>query len=182
LDYEEVLYRSNVPQLLVSAQGLVVAWNDFFLRISGLSSEDMERMTMFSLVEPAMLSDLFAISARVLRSNSLSELNTERKSNDPDTCPINESLAGGDISSNLLTLPSHDIARNYEAVTVPCVKFRPLIQQALLLGQNESRPLYLTLTLMPDDDPRKRCFHGVFTDRPGPKGGIGSVSPELLSL
>jgi hypothetical protein len=45
----------------------------------------------------------------------------------------------------------------------------------------EQKPLYITVTLMTDDEPRKRCFHCVFTDSPGTNGALGSVTPELLS-
>jgi hypothetical protein len=34
---------------------------------------------------------------------------------------------------------------------------------------------------MADKDPRKRCFHCVFTNCPGTKGALGSITPELLS-
>lgn len=36
------------------------------------------------------------------------------------------------------------------------------------------------VTLMYDEDPRKRCFHCVLTDSPGTKGELGVVTPELL--
>ena len=35
---------------------------------------------------------------------------------------------------------------------------------------------------MPDDDPRKRCLHCIFTDNPGTKSSVGAVSPDLLAL
>ena len=46
-----------------------------------------------------------------------------------------------------------------------------------------SIPLYMTVTLMSDDDPRKRCFHCVLTDTPSTSSGkIGVVTPELLAM
>lgn len=46
-----------------------------------------------------------------------------------------------------------------------------------------SIPLYMTVTLMSDDDPRKRCFHCVLTDTPATSSGkIGVVTPELLAM
>lgn len=33
---------------------------------------------------------------------------------------------------------------------------------------------------MTDKDPRKRCFHCVFTNCPGTEGALGSITPELL--
>lgn len=35
---------------------------------------------------------------------------------------------------------------------------------------------------MADEDPRKRCFHCVFTDCPGTNGALGSITPELLAM
>ena len=44
-------------------------------------------------------------------------------------------------------------------------------------------PLYMTVTLMSDNDPRKRCFHCVLTDTPATSSGkIGVVTPELLAM
>ena len=34
---------------------------------------------------------------------------------------------------------------------------------------------------MADKDPRKRCFHCVFTNCPGTNGALGSITPELLA-
>ena len=46
-----------------------------------------------------------------------------------------------------------------------------------------SIPLYMTVTLMSDDDPCKRCFHCVLTDTPATSSGaLGTVTPELLAM
>jgi hypothetical protein len=72
------------------------------------------------------------------------------------------------------------LQRDYEAMTLPCVKFRPLREGP---GEKKPKQLNMTLTLMPDEDPRKRCFHCVFTDCTDVKKGLlGTISPELLSL
>lgn len=48
---------------------------------------------------------------------------------------------------------------------------------------NLNIPLYMTVTLMSDNDPRKRCFHCVLTDTPATSSGkIGVVTPELLAM
>ena len=53
----------------------------------------------------------------------------------------------------------------------------------LQTDQDLSIPLYMTVTLMSDNDPRKRCFHCVLTDTPATANGkIGSVTPELLAM
>lgn len=34
---------------------------------------------------------------------------------------------------------------------------------------------------MAGEDPSKRCFHCVFTNKPGADGGIGIITPDLLA-
>lgn len=34
---------------------------------------------------------------------------------------------------------------------------------------------------MADKDPRKRCFHCVFTNCPGTNGALGIITPDLLA-
>lgn len=165
LDYEEVFLNSNVPQVLATTSGKVVAWNDFFLRVTGFSRREMEHLTVFSLVQSRDLSSVFEIVAAALRTNALpAPEGTRIESSEENT---------GDTKPSALQ-------RDYEAMTLPCVKFRPLRE-----GPSEKKPkqLNMTLTLMPDEDPRKRCFHAVFTDNAaGKKGTFGTISPELLSM
>jgi hypothetical protein len=61
---------------------------------------------------------------------------------------------------------------DYLAVTLPCIKFKP----------SNKLQLYITVTLMADEDPRKRCFHCVLSDTPGTKEAIGPITPELLEM
>merc|ERR1711897_31438 len=42
-------------------------------------------------------------------------------------------------------------------------------------------PLHVTVTLMSDKDPRRRCFHCVFTNSKGTNGSLGIITPELLA-
>ncbi len=37
------------------------------------------------------------------------------------------------------------------------------------------------VTLMPDKDPRRCCFHCVFTNSKGTNGSLGIITPELLA-
>lgn len=161
LDYEEVFLNSNVPQLLATTSGKVIAWNDFFLRVTGFSKQEMDHLTIFSLVQSSDLSSVFGIVAAALRTNALPP--QKDKSDEANICD---------------TEPYHPQC-DYEAVTLPCVKFRPLREGP---GEKKPKALNMTLTLMADEDPRKRCFHGIFTDCAGKNGLIGSISPELLSL
>jgi PAS domain-containing protein len=165
LDYEEVFLNSNVPQLLATTSGKVVAWNDFFLRATGFSKREMEHLTIFSLVQSSDLSSVFEIVAAALRTNAL---------------PTHEDTR---IESSVKSTDNAEpkaLQWDYEAMTLPCVKFRPLRE---VPGEKKPKQLNMTLTLMPDEDPRKRCFHGVFTDcTAGKKSFLGTISPELLSL
>ena len=36
------------------------------------------------------------------------------------------------------------------------------------------------VTLLADEDPKKRCFHCIFTDQPGKDGALGIISSQLL--
>ncbi len=105
---------------------------------------------------------------------------------------------------------SSNKAVDYSAVTLPCVPFQatyPKVHVPTEKNQSPdpkdddaakekssndeeakadadlSIPLYMTVTLMSDDDPRKRCFHCVLSDTPSTSTGkIGSVTPELLAM
>jgi hypothetical protein len=161
LDYEEVFVKSNVPQILASTNGRILAYNDFFLKVSGMTSKEVEKLTIFSLVQTSLLSNLFELVAAALRSNELTD------SNEPDgDSPDAEKLA-----------PLQD----YETMTLPCVDFAKFFQDEGRIGDPPpSRQLHMTLTVMTDVDVRKRCFHCIFTDCQGTNGALGSVTPELL--
>ena len=75
--------------------------------------------------------------------------------------------------------------KDYAAITLPCVDFSTIFRDdgrtAMANSKTAQRQLYMTVTLMTDHDVRKRCFHCAFTDCPGTKGALGTVTPELLS-
>jgi hypothetical protein len=120
-----------------------------------MSASDVERATIFSFVKSSKLSNLFEIVAKSLRSA------------DPKDAEIEASSA---TVSNLDTRTSN--GWNYEAMTLPCVRF----------PAEHAKQLYVTVTLMTDVDPRKRCFHCVLTDSPCTNGDIGRITPELLEI
>lgn len=171
LDYQEVFLKSNVPQLLASTNGRIVAFNDFFLRASGLSRKQVEFLTIFSLVQTSLLSNLFEIVAAALRSGDSDSTEAEETKDEQSE----ENSQGGRKITPL---------KDYAAITLPCVDFSTIFREdyaRTTLSEPEARQLYMTVTLMNDDDVRKRCFHCAFTDCPGTKGALGSVTPELLS-
>lgn len=163
LDYEEVFLQSNVPQILASASGRIIAWNDFFLKTTGLSNEEVDRITIFSLVQTDKLSNLFELVAASLRHSHPSDETDNQK-------PSEEGEASSEAPSRGL--------KDFAAITLPCVKFQPRQED----DNEKSKPLNMTVTLMDDEDQSKRCFHCVFTDCPGTKGLLGSITPELLGM
>ena len=92
LDYEEVFLSSNIPQLIATPAGQIVACklasthdttittkylthnfpfagNDFFIKATGLSRVEIQRLTIFSIVQSDKLSNLFELVAEALREN-----------------------------------------------------------------------------------------------------------------
>ncbi|CAB9518755.1 expressed unknown protein [Seminavis robusta] len=159
LDYEEVFVRSNVPQIIATTAGRIVAWNDFFLKATGISKAGVKGLTIFSLVKQDKLSNLFEIVAKALRKGAApSEVTAEGSSNAGDG-------------------PKWD----YTGMTLPCMDF-PKTKERAKNGKPTVNPLYITVTLMADEDPRKRLFHCIFTDSPGTKGALGSITKDLLAI
>lgn len=169
LDYQEVFVSSNVPQLIATTAGRIVTCNDFFVKAVGLSKEDVSRLTIFSIVQPHKLSNLFEMVADALRGDRhRSERNEEG------------SGGGSDSSGNTTTESdkSGETSR-WAAMTLPCVTFPSRTRPG---SAHHPNPLYMTIALMTDDDPRKRCFHCILTDNPGTDGTMGYVTPELLEM
>ena len=167
LDYEEVFVKSSVPQLLATTAGRIVAWNDIFLKVSGLLASDIDSVTIFSLVQQTELVKLFEIVAATLRSGTMQATESDSNQNSQTAVPPRE---------------ANKCATDYTAITLPCTQFHP--RDINMKGDVKSleKLLYMTVTLMTDKDPKKRCFHCVFTDLPGTNGALGSVTPELLSF
>ena len=70
LDYEEVFLNSNIPQLLATTDGRILAWNKFFLKATGFDQESIKKATIFGLVKCSKLANLFEIVAKALRNKS----------------------------------------------------------------------------------------------------------------
>jgi hypothetical protein len=168
LDYEEVFVKSNVPQLIATTAGRIVAWNEIFLKASGLLSSDMDGLTIFSLVRQTELAKLFEIVAAALRSGTMGAAGEQ----------LDRDRADDENSDQVKARQS----TNYTAITLPCATFRPRISSSMKGGKGVLESLlYMTATLMKDADPKKRCFHCLFTDCPSSNGTLGSVTPDLLA-
>lgn len=173
LDYEEVFLTSNVPQLIATPAGKILAWNDFFLRATGLTKEQAKRLTMFSMVQADKLSNLFEMIAQALRINA-SSVQAESVSG--------KSLStGGGTTEEERSRDASCKAGHHPTLTLPCNPFYGSSKRHAVGQSHHPNPLYMTVTLMADKDPQKRCFHGVLTDCPGTYGSIGSITPELMS-
>lgn len=106
VDYEEVFLKSNIPQILASISGRIVAWNDFFVRATGLSNELIDRLTLFSLVQTDSLSNLFSLVSRSLQAPAAAMI----ASNNGDATSDQEKVS---LSKYLtMTLPCKDFEAN----------------------------------------------------------------------
>jgi len=79
-------------------------------------------------------------------------------------------------------MPEHLL--DYTAMTLPCIDFPAMVKRNQAAADSDSAsipPLHLTVTLMTDKDPKKRCFHCVFTNSKGTNGSLGIITPELLA-
>lgn len=170
LDYEDVFISSNVPQLIATTAGRIVTCNNFFEKITGLSREEISKLTIFSIVQGDKLSNLFEMLGEALRNGS---------SKAKDASPVGELISHSSGSTTIESEPSNDSNRNYAAMTLPCVSF-PSRTNA---GKNHHpNPLYMTMTLMTDKNPQRRCFHCAITDHPGTNGAMGYVTADLLKM
>jgi hypothetical protein len=85
--------------------------NNFFHRVTGLSQEDVKRITIFSLVKANNLSNLYELVAESLREGK----------NEPDPNSVSPSLSSSnDDSKNTADSYVHN---KYETITLPCIKF-----------------------------------------------------------
>lgn len=109
LSYQEVFLSSNVPQLIATPAGRIVACNDFFFRVTGLTQKEVKRITIFSMVQVDKLSTLFDVVADSLR-----------KSNTFESTPSPSK------SSTITSSSSDDDNKEpyeFQTVTLPCIPF-----------------------------------------------------------
>jgi len=174
VDYEEIFATSNVPQLIATASGKVVAWNQCFLKATGARRTEAEKMTIFSLVRHDKLSSVFELVAQVLKGSEENEKEDEEK----DTRAEN---AGEMIPSDDKDSAAEKVMQSLAAF--PCIDF-PAMRKRRAASENEmlDTQLFMTVTFMGQEaHPRRRFFHCVFTNCMGRNGNPGVLSPELLA-
>merc|ERR1740116_436144 len=124
-----------------------------------MSEQDVQRITIFSIVQADKLSTLFELVATSLRRG-----NADDDKNDAHT----ESLP-----------LSKQLNDTYRTVTLPCISFPKGVKNED--GDKSLCPLFMTVTFMSDDNPKNRCIHCILTeDGPGHGGKIGHITPNVL--
>ena len=171
-DYEFLFIRSHVPQIIADSAGTIIAWNDAFLHLCGSQHSDMEsmhkRLTIFGIVRLDYLSKTFEVFSQALCSNR---------------------DAGGHATKawNRCVVTDNESDAMYWSCTFPCVKsfpqaWRQQQQQLNLAPQESTSPVrYLTITLMDDEDPARRHFHGMLTEHFIADSDQPTCGTELLS-
>jgi len=115
LDYEEVFWTSNVPQLIVTSAGNIRNWNSFFLNATGVSVEEVKLLSLFSIVKADKLSNLFEIVGATLRGDLVSLPSDKENILTPQLC------ANNDHESLSTSTKKFCVPKNYESVTLPCI-------------------------------------------------------------
>jgi hypothetical protein len=149
--------------------------NKFFLKVAGLSEAEARSLTIFSIVQAEKLSSLFEMVATALRTTKVKDTNSNEASSSEKTTNSDNGVTSDEQQSS----DDEVHAWSYNGVTLPCIPFN---HKSRRKGTRHPNPLFMTVTLIRDEDPLKRCFHCILTDSPGKKGALGSVTPELLAM
>lgn len=135
LSYQEIFLSSNVPQMIATPSGRIVACNDFFFRVTGLTEKDVKKVTIFSMVRVDRLSALFEFVAEALRRSNAHDVS--KTSSSEESSKSNSILTSGCAGSSGNSQCTHD--RNsdsrteerepsletleFETESLPCVSF-----------------------------------------------------------
>jgi hypothetical protein len=163
----------------------------------------VQRLTIFSLVQQDKLANLFEMVAEALRRKPANADSTSGTSSSGTT------TKDSPLSSSDATETNSQVEK-YATMTLPCTSVLSARTDSDSSGEGvKANPLYMTvslsmtllcpfacwfltndsfrsgfvlqITLMPDEDVRKRCFHCVFTDYKGSDERMGFITPELLA-
>jgi len=168
----------------------IITGNDTFLLASGLSERDVQRLTLFSIVESCQLSIMYKMVARALADEKKSVVHPTTA--DTTSCAI---AAKNDIISS--SHATTTTTTTGQTITLKCIPFTKTNERMIarsktsmvatesdvVITHNQaSNPLYINVALMDDDDREKRCFHCILTDCPPRLNGkLGGVTPELFA-
>mmetsp|Transcript_14481 Transcript_14481/g.31834 ORF Transcript_14481/g.31834 Transcript_14481/m.31834 type:complete len:207 (+) Transcript_14481:2700-3320(+) len=159
--------------MVTNFSGRIMAWNETFCAATGMNDTEAKNHTIFSLVRPNMLSDLFEIIAAALRTRNIDAAVTAKQQ-----LIRRKTMTTEDMTS---ATSNNKSAINIGTVTVPCIRF---VNACGAL--TEENPLNMTVSFMDHDNPKNRSFHCVFTNScKNAFGGehilaVGSVTAPLL--
>ena len=138
LDYKEVFTMSNVPQLIATTSGKIVTWNKCFLKLTGIRRSEIERMTIFSMVKPEMLSNFFEIVAHALKPSTSSDVNPDSEAT--ETTSQSEPKSSSEEESS-----ASSARTNYAAMTLPCVNFPAMRKRRAMDHSHPATQLNVTV-------------------------------------
>jgi hypothetical protein len=161
LDYEEVFGKSNIPQIIAATSGKVVAWNEVFMKATGLRKSEMERMTIFSLVQPDKLSNFFQIVAAALKPEAeqptigegqtgTNAVDSAMEGNKPDMADVkvegDATVDPGVPPAVESQTPTLKRTQDYTAITLPCIDFPAMKRRRENSMQKiDPKPLHVTV-------------------------------------
>lgn len=105
--------------------------NEFFLKSTGLTKEEAEGMTIFSIVQPEKLSNLFEMIAQALKRDSA-------------IAPDNEASASTTAGAEQEDRKEKSVG-DYPALTLPCINFPASKKRRA--SSHHPNPLYMTVSI-----------------------------------
>mmetsp|Transcript_1210 Transcript_1210/g.3125 ORF Transcript_1210/g.3125 Transcript_1210/m.3125 type:complete len:152 (-) Transcript_1210:1594-2049(-) len=132
--------------------------NDFFLKATGLSREEVQRLTIFSIVQPDKLSNFFELVAEALReSNNEETPKAVSDSGSSSSSSGHTTGASGEsgeqrTDSDLQQEKEEEMQKqqqkqkmeDYAAMTLPCVAFPSRRSRGT---NHHPNPLYMTVSV-----------------------------------
>jgi len=114
--------------------------NKFFLKATGLDQDAVQRLTIFSLVQPDKLANLFEMVAEALRQKPASESSTAATSSSCLT--TSESAPSSTEAADTAPQPME-----YAAMTLPCISFKPApVASDASTKSDNTDPLFMTVS------------------------------------
>mmetsp|Transcript_9213 Transcript_9213/g.13797 ORF Transcript_9213/g.13797 Transcript_9213/m.13797 type:complete len:383 (-) Transcript_9213:378-1526(-) len=170
--FSDIFEKSKVPQVIATPGGRFGAWNKEFLETCGFApSGPYASLTLFDLVMPHALPMLHQIFLTSLYEQFPSDSNSNMNAATSSSSNSNSYFVAS--TYNETESKSDSIPDSYLSLTVPCIQFKK--------GQEKH---FITLSLMYDRNPDKRCFHCILSNQP--TSNVGKIfyieRDELLGM
>jgi len=150
LNYQEVFLASNIPQLIATQTGRIATCNDLFHRCTGMDEQDVQRITIFSIVQPHKLSILFELISASLRRSNKSKPTDDNKN---DT---------------------------YRTVTLPCIPFPKGVKSNENKDKPLCPLFMTVTFMSDDNPKNRCIHCILTEDGPKHGGKIGHITPNVL--